>query len=86
MRSTLPLELHGYCRNSLRAQYGQDDHSANVIEVCEGASRLIELYPDGHAERRIRLTYAFHSIDLGSISIQERMTVHRLTAVWQLKK
>ena len=50
MRSALPLEFDSYCRDSLGTKYTQDDNSGDLVEVCEGTLRLIELYPDGHSK------------------------------------
>lgn len=82
MRSALPLEFHSYCRNSLGTQYAQHNHSANLVEVCEGTLTFVELYPDRHIERGIRPRSASHLMVLENSLIQERVTVHRLSATW----
>ena len=48
MGSALALKLYCYRRNGFRTHYTQGDHSTNLVEICEGALRLVELYPEGH--------------------------------------
>ena len=48
MRSTLPFKFDGYCRYRLGTKYTQDDNPTDLVEICEGALRLVELYAEGH--------------------------------------
>ena len=83
MRSALPLKFNGYCRNSFGTKYAQDDDSAKLVKVCEGALRLVKLYPDGHGKWCVGDKSAFQLMESGNILIKESMTVHHLTASWR---